>query len=277
MKRIGIQANIDKASALTVAADAFKLLHELGVTPVLESTTAQAMGKEAGEAGSEGRVDALLVIGGDGTILRSAVKAAQEDVPMLGVNLGKKGFLTEVEINELPQAIHQLLSGAYTIESRMMLRGELCSAASGSWLALNDFILFKEHFSHTLNVDITVNGQLVGQYACDGLLLSTPTGSTAYSLSAGGPIVAPYVKGILITLICPHSLSARPMLVGEDDVVSFVTSGANSIAQLSADGQPKVARLDKGDTVTVRKAKETAKFIHFADYNFFNLVLKKLF
>lgn len=273
MKRIGIQANIDKAPALSVAADAFKLLYELGVTPVLERTTAQAMGKEAG---GEEHIDVLLVIGGDGTILRSAVKAAQEDVPMLGVNLGKKGFLTEVETNELPQALRQLLSGAYTIESRMMLRGELHGSASGSYLALNDFIIFKERFSHTLNVDVTVNGQLAGQYACDGIILSTPTGSTAYALSAGGPVVAPYVRGILITFICPHSLSARPLLVGEDDIVSFATHGSNSVAQLSADGQPKYWRVDKGDIVTVRKAEETAKFIHFADYNFFDLVLKKL-
>ncbi len=167
-------------------------------------------------------VDGVLVLGGDGTLLQAARDTMDRKLPLLGVNLGTLGYLAEVERGNIEDALKQLLSGEYTIEERMMLTGRV--EKNGRWMpdeyALNDIVLTRKGPLQIIHFDITVNGQFLNRYGADGLLVATPTGSTGYNMSAGGPIVEPGAKILLMTPICPHTLHSRSIvLASEDEIV----------------------------------------------------------
>lgn len=272
MKKIGINANTEKELALSLARDVNRRLRCLGAIGVYDALTAAVLGETAGDFSS---VEALIVIGGDGTVLNCAEWAAQNDVPLLGVNMGNIGFLNNVEANDLDSALARLVADEYFIHARLLLQG---SMEDKNRLALNDFLLFKEHYSHTIQVAIDIDDVRIANFACDGVLVSSPTGSTAYSLSAGGPIVAPNVNAILITPVCPHTLSARPMLVGENDVVSLrILQGHCNRAQISADGIPVFEKFELGHILRVGVAKQRLRFICVNGHNFFERVRNKLY
>ncbi len=273
MKYIGIQGHTLKPQALTVAKEAYREVERQGACPVFEEETARALGLSPREV----PVSSCIVIGGDGTILRGAVRAATQGIPMIGVNLGRLGFLSEVEPSELPHAIARLLAGDYMVEERMMLRGSVNGSAQHEWIALNDFLVFKECVSRVTEVELRINGQVAGTYPCDGIIVSTPTGSTAYSLSAGGPVIAPTARGILVTPISPHKMSARPIFAAENDVIEIRTDGPNGLCSVSSDGTQHYENFRQGDVLTITRANVTTKLIHFEGYNFFKLVREKLF
>ncbi len=273
---IGIQAHTQRPAALRVAQQAYEQVLSLGAVPVYESTTAEALGLQA----QERPVEARIVIGGDGTILRGAARAAREGIPVAGVNLGRLGFLSEVEPGDLSEGIAALLEGRYTVEERMMLSGQLFEGdgrKKSSWTALNDFLIFKSNVSCLTEMEVAVNGQLVDRYCCDGVVIATPTGSTAYALSAGGPVMVPWAKGIVIAPICPHKLGQRPIVVGGEDVVEVRPALESSPCSISSDGQMDCALVNANETLRVQKSDLVTRLVHFKPYNFFDLMRQKLY
>lgn len=223
--------------------------------------------------GEAGLCEAVLSVGGDGTFLRANTTAVQYGLPILGVNLGTVGFLAEVEWEQLQTACQQLAQGDFHIHERMMLKAELDGK---SWLALNDVVLSRGGYSRLIGVKAEVDGEEVGRYIADGLIISTPTGSTGYSLSAGGPIVHPAVECILLTPICAHSLQHRPVIAAPQHRIelSLDDTHAQSV-QCAIDGQGCfVLTADKKLVVT--RADQPARFIETKPRSFFTTIRCKL-
>ncbi|MCL2544374.1 MAG: NAD(+)/NADH kinase [Clostridia bacterium] len=230
-------------------------------------------------------VDALVVLGGDGTLLRAMPHAVGAGIPLFGVNLGRVGFLTEVETGlddqarVLERAMRALAGGGYFVEERMLF--SVCVAGepeAAGRIALNDAVIARDATGGVLALDAYLDDTLIDHYSADGLVVSTPTGSTAYSLAAGGPIVAPEVACMVLSPICPHSLHARPMVLSAQGVLRVhlrAVPGAKA-ALLTTDGQAP-ALLAPGTDVSVRRcAHQTARFIRLRDRSFFTLLRTKL-
>ena len=220
--------------------------------------------------------DLLVALGGDGTILRAAQVSRFRDVPILGVNLGRLGFLAGVGVEEVEEALERVLQGAYRIERRMALTAKVEGADGEGVFALNDVVLEKGASARMLEVEITVGEEVVSLYLADGLILSTPTGSTAYSMSAGGPIVHPAMDALIITPICPHSLSVRPMVVpAEGTVWVRMRSNRGDPIQLTVDGQPG-RMLQSEDRVRIRRSSHRVSLIAFEELSFYQVLRTKL-
>lgn len=217
--------------------------------------------------------DAVLSVGGDGTFLRANAYAVQLQLPILGVNMGTVGFLAEVEWEQMSGACQRLADGDYTIEERMMLRAELDGK---SWYALNDVVLSRGGYSRLIGVNASVSGEAVGPYIADGLIVSTPTGSTGYSLSAGGPIVYPEVECILLTPICAHSLQHRPVIAAPTQRIELCLDHDHTHAvQGSVDGQQAFV-LSPGQRLCITRSEKKAKFIEMHSRGFFSTIRIKL-
>lgn len=219
--------------------------------------------------------DVVVTVGGDGTILHSAKHAVQYDKPLLGINTGRLGYLAQIEPNEI-QLLSRLVSGEYAIQNRMLLEVEI-DGETGISYALNDVVIFKGGLSRMLDLDIEGDGDPIGSYRADGLIFATPTGSTAYSLSAGGPIVDPAIDTIILTPICPHSLNDRSILLAAQTTLRvrsrFVNNADNII--VSVDGE-SVASLTFEKTVQIRRSDKSVQFISFKEKSFSNILSKKL-
>ncbi|MDY3816419.1 MAG: NAD(+)/NADH kinase [Candidatus Limiplasma sp.] len=216
--------------------------------------------------------EAVLSVGGDGTLLRANKLAVELQIPLLGVNIGRVGFLTEIELGQIQQAMLRLARDDYSIEERMMMQA--CLNTGESWLALNDVVVSRGGYSRLMGVDAFVNGNQVGRFLGDGLLVATPTGSTGYSLSAGGPIVCPEVECLLLTPICAHSLQHRPVVASPSQTITIRTDDAHP-AVISVDGQ-KAVRFVADQTLTITRAQQRAKFIRFKPGSFFEMIRIKL-
>jgi NAD+ kinase len=217
----------------------------------------------------------LLSMGGDGTLLRAARFIGDSGVPIMGINLGRLGFLTEVPVSLWEEALELIIEGRFTIVERMTLYCEVrrVEEVVFSGMALNDVVIHRGGVSRLLDLDITIDGRYVGTYSADGLIVATPTGSTAYSLSAGGPIVDPEVSCIILTAICPHTLSARPLVISDREKVTITERTLGGIS-LSLDGHINFL-LEKSDEIFVRKADFGIQFIHLQS-NFYQIVREKL-
>lgn len=228
----------------------------------------------AREKAEGANLDCLLVIGGDGTILKQVNWAVQAAIPLLGINMGRVGFLSEVEPSWLEEGLDALLNGRYQIETRALLSGEV---EGEQRLALNDFMLGKKHPSRTVEVGILVDGKAVAEYSCDGVLVSTPTGSTGYALSAGGPVLSPELPVTIVTPVCAHNLSARPMLFSAEATIELVLlDDHDNRALVCTDGDVAFGEFAKGDVLRVRKSSERVQFLRIRENNYFQLVRKKL-
>lgn len=226
-----------------------------------------------GDASEHGTPEVLVALGGDGTMLRCARTAARLDVPMLGINLGSMGFLTEAEADSLELALERLLRNDYVEEKRAMLS---VAFEEQRFLALNDAVISRGAYPRLIRVTARVDGSWAGDYRADGLLVATPTGSTGYSLSAGGPIIAPTVDCMVITPICPHSLQHRPQVIPGDSRVCLTLDADERIdASLQIDGR-HCAELRQGDSVTVARAEEQVRLIRMREEGFFDVVHQKL-
>ena len=226
-----------------------------------------------------GDVDAIIVFGGDGTMLRALSLYAECDVPMLGVNLGRMGFLLETEVDELPRALDMLKSGDYSVERRMMLRVQAhCGEEVVDAYAVNEVSVSRGMSQRMIALDALVGDTLVDHYIADGVVIASPTGSTAYSLSAGGPIVSPDVPCFVLNPICPHSLQSRPIVLPDSARVTLridMMEEREGI-QLSIDGQGICGMLN-GEQVTVSRSQHDALLIRFpGERNFFSLLKDKL-
>lgn len=212
----------------------------------------------------------LVVIGGDGTLLRFASAAAQNDIPLLGVNLGRIGFLSEIALNEFTEAIEKIQRGEYRVEERMTL---LCSINEAPFAScLNDILISKQSFSGTIHIDLFCDGQTVGSVFSDGIIASTPTGSTAYNLSAGGPVVTQNLDSIIVTAVCSHTLHIRPIVSAPDAVWTFRVNGEGFVA---GDGI-KLRNVNPDDRISVTRSNQRVRFIRFSEQNVFELIRNKL-
>lgn len=222
-------------------------------------------------------LDSILVFGGDGTILGALGFALQSSAPILGVNLGKLGFLSDLSINEFEKYIGKLIKGEYSILKRMLL--ETIVRKNNKTLykghALNDAVIYKGLVSRLIEINVYYGGNFVVKTRCDGMIASTPTGSTAYSLSAGGPILSPEMDAFVVAPLCPHVLSVRPMVFPHDKELRFKMSKAYNETMLQLDGK-NVQQLVDGDNVIVRAADEKVSFITLTGKNFYQTLRKKL-
>lgn len=223
-------------------------------------------------------LDLLLTLGGDGTLLRGARRVARHGTPVLGVNFGHLGFLTSAAPDELVSALDRALSGDIWLDERMTLevRAEAPDGETrGEFLALNDVVLHKGGVARMIRLAVRANGEEVGNYSADGIILATPTGSTAYSLSAGGPIVSPSVDCIIATPICPHTLAVRPLVLPAEETVSVDVLTPSGELLMTIDGQED-AQLVPGDRVVVRRAPYPVRLVRFPGQTFFSTLRRKL-
>ena len=221
--------------------------------------------------------DLILVLGGDGTILQTARKAAINGKPILGINLGRMGYLAEAEIADFEKTLESLIDGSYIIEERMMLEAKLKRQGKviSHYLALNDIAVAKGSFSRIIQLTAYINDIMVNHYSADGLLVSSPTGSTAYSLSAGGPVIDPEMECLLMTPICPHTLSSRPIVTANSSKIDIVNKDKSSDVLITIDGQDG-EELAYMDTVSISKAPCVTKLIKLNNRGFYTLLRNKL-
>jgi len=278
MKNFGLVAHLKKEIVLDLVEQIVKWMENNDCRPVLSSAVAGALRLDqySGEEFGQG-VDCLIVLGGDGTLLNSARRAAPAGIPLLGINIGRIGFLTEVEEPDIFLALERLLQGDYTVDGRMMLaarvyRGGVCVENS---IALNDVVVTKGGFARLIFLETYVNDEYVATYPADGLIIASPTGSTAYSLSAGGPLVTPALELMLITPICPHSLWARPLVIDAQARIQVNLHSRQEEATLTMDGQ-YAFKLEQNDTVIITRSPFQAKFIRLKNRTFFYLFRTKL-
>jgi NAD+ kinase len=215
--------------------------------------------------------DVLISFGGDGTLLMTARLAGDSGKPILGVNVGKLGFLTEVETKELELAFERIQAKNYQIEERMVLEARWDRHVS---YALNDFVLVRGATVRFIKIRTEVDAEFLNTYIADGLIVATPTGSTAYSLSANGPILSPTLEAVIINPICPHTLTARPLVINSDRTIQL-TLESHDMVLLTADGHEE-AQIGAGQSVTIRQAKHKIHLIRFGDHNFFEVLRNKL-
>ena len=228
-----------------------------------------------------GEVECVIVLGGDGTMLHASRLIAPHDLPVVGVNLGTLGFLTEIEMSHLSEGIDDLLNDRFHIEERMMLEGCIFHRDISCYRlsALNDIVITRSGFSRIISFKIIVNGELLDVYAADGVIISTPTGSTGYNLSAGGPIVNPEANVILITPVCPHSLQAKSIVLGEWDTIEIhiqkVRKTQLEEALVTFDGQV-AERLNPGDIIKIHKSRKVAKVVKVQENSFYHTLRVKV-
>ena len=216
--------------------------------------------------------EGVLVLGGDGTMLKAARDLAGYGLPLLGINLGTVGYLTEVEIGSMENALDRVIRDEYHIEERMMLEGR----AKGTAMALNDIVVSRTGPLQMMSYNVYVNGQFLNGYQADGIIVSTPTGSTGYSLSAGGPIVQPGMDCIILTPVCAHSLQSCPCIVSSSSEISIrLLQDRQQTAELQIDGMD-CGKLETGDEIIITGSKKTVKLLRIHPCHFFTLLQSKL-
>lgn len=265
IERLGMLVHPEKPEAARLARRLAEICREKGPALVpVDSRNASALAD----------VDVVAVLGGDGTILRALRLMGEKMVPVLGVNLGTMGFLAECAPEALEEAVRRLAAGDYRLEERMLLRVE--GEGGERALALNDVVVSRGACQRVLQADVTVDGQAAARFSGDGLVISSPTGSTAYSLSAGGPVVVPQLDCIVLAPVCPHTFSARPMVVsGESQIeAALAPRGAGGRLMLSIDGGDGIA-LERA-VIRVRRAQERLPFVRFGENRFFSSLRGKL-
>ncbi|HEY7868904.1 MAG TPA: NAD(+)/NADH kinase [Methylomirabilota bacterium] len=280
MKRLGIVAKTDREEARTVLPRLLEWCAARDIQPVLEKETAglcpEVTTPTAGRPELPAQSDLLLVLGGDGTLLGMARLVGDLGVPILGVNLGGLGFLTALTVEELFPALEAYLHGQLVIEERMLLEARVFRRGErlGEYSALNDVVITKSAMSRIIRLEVAVDGVFATGYRADGLIISTPTGSTAYCLSAGGPIVFPTMDAVVLTPICSHTLTNRPIVLPATQTIS-ITLLTDQDVMLTLDGQVGLA-LKAHDTVEVRQAAARTRLLRVPQKHFFSVLRTKL-
>ena len=264
IKKIGITANIEKERIADHIRSLIKWLEEKGVKVFLEMEISRKIAHAGGMKWNELARNSQMVValGGDGTMLRTARYLAGHRVPILGINMGSFGYLTEVNLNEIHSTLELIIEGKFVTEKRMMLdvsikRGKTVTNVGD---VLNDVVINRGDLSRMNELEVEVNGKYLTTYKGDGLIVSTPTGSTAYSLSAGGPIVFPGKDLIIINPICPHTLTNRPIIFSEDSNLKITLWSKDKGAMLTLDGQ-EAHRIKSGDAVIVKRSKHSIMLV----------------
>jgi len=279
MKKIAVFAKVHDPRCQDVAGELFRWLKERGYEPLIESHLARHMNTPGVDAEDiPDQADLVVVLGGDGTLISTVRIVGERTVPILGVNLGSLGFITEIALDELYPALEKCLSGEYRLSQRLMLQAvvERDNREMASHLVLNDVVINKGALARIVDLKTRVNCFDLTTFKADGLIISTPTGSTGYSLSAGGPIVTPSMNCIVITPICPHTLTNRPLVIDDD---SMVTVTVNSLDDedifLTLDGQVGL-ELKSGDVIHVSRSQHNASLVMSERRDYFEILRTKL-
>lgn len=279
IKKIGIVANIAKEKSPVYTAALREWILKRGLEVYLEEGIAAKIGCPPGVEKMKlwTTVDLLVVFGGDGTILRTARLVRKRDVPIVGINLGGFGYLTEVNLNEMYAAMELILAGDFQLERRMMLDVEIQGGGEPfrEGTVLNDVVINRGNLSRIVELETTVDGRYLTTFKADGLIIATPTGSTAYSLAAGGPIVFPELNSIIINPICPHTLTNRPVLLPESAEVRVSLCTREQGATVTLDGQASFT-VKFGDSVTIRKSRYITTLISSPHRGYLEILRKKL-
>lgn len=278
IRTVGVCLKPGQPQAAGVVRALEKALTERGCEVRLDQEAGAVSGRPgASRERVAGETDALVVLGGDGTLLDVARKAGTRDVPILAVNLGTLGFLSEVGTDEVEDALARFFAGRMQVEERMRLevRLERARRIEGPWLALNDAVITKGALARIIDLTTRADGADVTTYHADGLIVSTPTGSTAYSLSAGGPILVPGVRALVLTPICPHTLTQRPLVLPDTAEVEVRVQPRGGEVQLTVDGQEGVP-LEPGDLVRVCRSEHPVRLIVSPERNRFEVLRRKL-
>ncbi|MBN2410898.1 NAD(+)/NADH kinase [candidate division KSB1 bacterium] len=279
--KIGIVGNINKPQVRDVIKEFVEYLclkkiqfvyaRELKEFLHLDSQDQLATLKQIGQVS-----DIVVAFGGDGTILSTANKVGHSGVPILGVNSGGLGFLAEVVTDELKQTIDDLLEGKYTVIERMLLDVRIKKTdGEYSFSALNDMVIDKGIGPRLILIDVFVNNTFLNTYRSDGLIVATPTGSTAYSLSAGGPLLMPTMNAFIVTPICPHSLTVRPIVLSENSLLEVSLKLGQGAAQINLDGQ-SIMTINPNEKIEIKKADFTLKWVSIGERDFFEILRTKL-
>jgi NAD+ kinase len=257
MKKVGIFVHSRSAPARTLAKEVTAYLKEHGVEDVWTTTDWDDGGLGVSMPGT----DLLVCLGGDGTVLHAARTVIPNPVPILGVNMGRLGFLAEVRPAQLMESLPKVLAGNYRLEERTMLQAKI-AARGAVYHALNDVVVGRQTVARPIYVEVSVDGSRLAVHRCDALIVATATGSTAYSLSAGGPILHPESRDIVLTPVAPHIAAARPLVLPPDSSVDLTVT-ADKDAVVSIDGQVDLP-LGNGDTISVCRSAHTARFVRFS-------------
>ena len=279
--RVAVMPNRDKPEAINTAKEIISFLrrYEIGfsVPQVFEnSIKGENILYYNTHLATIEKSDVVIAVGGDGTIIHIAKHAAMLNKPILGVNCGRVGFVANLEPADIP-LLSKLFDRTYSIDERMLLKVSVCSKNRVNTLyALNDVTVSRGSLSRMVELDVKYNGEFINSYRSDGLILSTPTGSTAYSLSAGGPVIEPHMKCILLTPVCPHSLFTRSVLFSDDSQVSVLPNiRCDADIFVTVDGIQSF-KIEQGDSITVKRSQFTADFIKLNNKNFYRILNDKL-
>ncbi|MEE3003745.1 MAG: NAD(+) kinase [Pseudomonadota bacterium] len=275
-----IFARKKRENIIKVLQDLEKILHDYGYSAHFESKTEEIFKAHIQNSCNNldlNKIDLVIVVGGDGTILQATKIAVENDIPLLGINCGRIGFLSDLRSNDVDSLIN-ILNGEYTEEKRFMLSCDLVNSKGSSFIgnALNEVALMRGNLVKIIEFDIYINNKFVCNQRADGLLVSTPTGSTAYSLSAGGPIVQPCLETISLVPMCAHTLNTRPIVIAPDNLISIKTKQRHSCPpNISYDGNDKIS-INEGSYINISKAKQHLRLIHPRNYHYFETLKNKL-
>ena len=279
IKKIGIIANIEKEKSVECTSLLRDWALKQGIEVFLEEGIAGKIGDTAGldRRKLASCVDLLVVMGGDGTILRTVRFVSEYDIPIVGINLGEFGYLTEVNLNEMLSALELICRGEYQTEKRMML--DITITLGGETIRqqsiLNDVVITRGNLSRILNLETAINDRYLTTFKADGIIISTPTGSTAYSLSAGGPIVFPEQNSFIINPICPHTLTNRPIIIPDNVLIKVILWTKEEGATLTLDGQVSYT-MKSGDTMVIKKSKYVTNLVSSPHRDYMEILRTKL-
>lgn len=279
MQTIAVFPNVGKPQASEVLQRIFSFYQDKDVRLILPVDESRFFGMEEYGVSDIEHVpaDLALSLGGDGTLLGVCRRYGAAAVPVCGVNIGTLGFMADIELSELETKLQKILQGDYRIEHRLLLAGFVRSQEEERFLghAINDVVVTKGGVARMLHLGLSINDSHLMDYKADGVIVASPTGSTAYSLSAGGPIMNPNIRALLITPICAHTFNMRPLVVGEDDVVHIQIAAIHQDIIVTFDGQESF-RLLPGDEVIVMKSNVQAKIVKFEDKDYYQILRTKL-
>ena len=280
IKKLGIFPNTGKENVMQFLDQFIKLVREKGMEPILPVEFAAARGCRAFDVKDQAslkELDASVSLGGDGTLLSMAQHTAPLVIPGFGINLGTLGFLAEIDLRGLEQAMENLAHDNYFIEARSLLEGKVIKDGQvvNKCFALNDIVLEKGMWSKMAHLNLFINGKQSGTYSADGIIISTATGSTAYSLSAGGPLVMPELDVSIITPICAHSLTARALVIPMSETIELMAVPGSEEMKLFADGQ-SIAEVDNATTVRINKSPFKMNFIRLTNIDYYQTWQQKL-
>ena len=281
-RNIGLIGRLGSKAVIDTLKELIRFLDDRGLNVILDQTIAEVMPGHSQQVCNQkmmGEIcDLAIVVGGDGSLLGAARSLAQSKIPVIGINRGNLGFLTDIPPHDFEEKLGQVLSGQYTVDSRFLLDVEIKRGGEpiGEMTALNDCVVHPGKATRMIKFELYIEGQFVYSQKSDGLIVSTPTGSTAYALSGGGPIMHPKLDALVLVPMFPHTLSSRPIVVDGSSELKLVISEDNkTYPAISCDGQLNQS-LAPGDSITIRKRSHKLKMLHPRDYDFYRTCREKL-